>query len=1333
MNETCGCCEGTQVVTPMSIANRPGLDALAYRVGTQASFLETMKARLSNMGVTLDALEAAATGAGEPGTQLYPLQGLTTRAENDPAIAFLDAWATVADVLTFYQERIANEGYLRTATERRSILELVRLVGYNLRPGVSASVFLAYTVDNGTTTIIPAGSRAQSVPDPGEQPQPFETSADLEARGKWNNLQPRLTHPTFIVKENADIIDTVYFQGTSTNLKPNDPLLLVFDDNSGVPAGQILRFVHDVEIQAKDNRTKVTLQVVLTDKAFIRAIQQTVAYYLDLPSFCVSATDPITGNVEVILADFFDPQKVFSAFIADVQSLQDQLTQAQKDGNAVIVTWLSALIAELEKILGWVPFGIIDSNNPGLQGLFGQIEEKIKKNKQVLSPPTDVASTQIKLGSLLVPLLKPASLQPANTLRLDRSVKQAFSFSSDIHPQLLTVLNPALGTTLYTAVSNAQITETSALESAQALRVKSAPFGHNAPLKPVFDGNGKLAGQEEWSLGDPVNVGITLNFDIRQIELKIEEAASPSPQSGGGTSPPSNLGNNTLTGFQISLEQNGVKQSKAVAIVAGQQTISFDDPFNITVTVTVNADSQHPANIDSVVFAQLRQTIQLTPQGSRGADIGVQVNQDPMRTLAPGETKAYSTNGYNIEAAFASDASQFSITDVSFTALPQEQRTVLALDAQFDRVTPGSWVVIERPDPDDSTKTKQIISKALKTETISRADYNITATVTQLTLDQPWLFDQDVSLATLRQVTVYAQSDEQGLTDEPIDPVLEAICGDTVELDDVYAGLKTGRWAIVTGERTDIFGVPGVTGTELVMLAGVTQGIHQVSAPAQTTTGGSGGTSQGNTQLVNLPDDKTHTFLKFASPLAYSYKRDTVTIYGNVAKATHGETRNEVLGSGDGSKTLQSFSLKQSPLTYLAAPTPAGAASTLKVYVNDLLWHETESLVEEGPNDRIYITKTDDNDKTTTIFGNGVHGARLPTGVENVKATYRSGIGKAGNVKANQISMLATRPLGVKAVINPLPASGGADRDSRDQARRNVPVAVLALDRLVSVQDYEDFARTYAGIGKASAVLLSDGQRQLVHLTIVGADNIPIDKTSDLYLNLFQALRQYGDPQVPLQVDLCQVLLLVISASIEILPDYLWEVVALNIRIALLDAFSFDNRNLGQPVFQSEVISIIQNVEGVAYVHLEIMDAVDQDALRRALDKIANEQAGSGSGSTQGGGTGSGGDGSGTDTTQADELTNDLGLVLQPSIPVSLAGPVYYTVKQGDSLSSIAQLYGVSVADLRKLNPQFSQQPGDTDPLPPGITLLVQRIRPAQLAFLTSDVPDTLILREKTA
>src|SRR5260370_26664679 len=121
---------------------RAVLDAIPYRAGTHSTFCETMQARLSNLYLDLPAPDPAA-----PPQKIYPLRDLKTRETSDPSIAILDAWATVADVLTFYQERIANEGYLGTAAHRCSVLELARLVGYRLRPGVSASVLLAFTLE----------------------------------------------------------------------------------------------------------------------------------------------------------------------------------------------------------------------------------------------------------------------------------------------------------------------------------------------------------------------------------------------------------------------------------------------------------------------------------------------------------------------------------------------------------------------------------------------------------------------------------------------------------------------------------------------------------------------------------------------------------------------------------------------------------------------------------------------------------------------------------------------------------------------------------------------------------------------------------------------------------------------------------------------------------------------------------------------------------------------------------------------------------------------------------------------------------------------------------
>src|SRR5439155_21103297 len=124
-------------------------------------------------------------------------------------------------------------------------------------------------------------------------------------------------------------------------------------------------------------------------------------------------------------------------------------------------------------------------------------------------------------------------------------------------------------------------------------------------------------------------------------------------------------------------------------------------------------------------------------------------------------------------------------------------------------------------------------------------------------------------------------------------------------------------------------------------------------------------------------------------------------------------------------------------LTYVHASNAVGAESTLQLRVNGVRWHEVPALFERAPGERIFVSHNGDDGKTTVEFGDGVTGARLPSGAENVIATYRKGIGKEGLVKAAQLSQLVTRPLGVKAVTNPLAAEGAEDPEVLADARRN--------------------------------------------------------------------------------------------------------------------------------------------------------------------------------------------------------------------------------------------------------------------------------------------------------
>lgn len=1154
MNEPCDCCEGIHQSTPARIVNRPGLRSLAYRVGTHATFLETMKARLSSYFIDVPKIGEA----GQPTTErLYPFQGattgqgLTTRASNDPSIALLDAWATVGDVLTFYQERIANEGYLQTATERRSILELARLVGYALRPGVASTVYLAYTIDPNfkAEVVIPVGARTQSVPGPGELPQCFETADALSTRAAWNLLRPRIRRPQTgetILDRGSDVPQPrIYLKGLSTNLKPNDPLLIQFHTGED----PVLYRIMDVKPEPAFDRTLVTFQdwiVVDQVRMQVLRIAETVGQIGDTSELSRrSANSEIVKRVKKHLGELqrqIEADTGSETLIALVKDdilprLMEELTVAEDD-------------PKFTKLRPWLR-RVVDEVNAAATNLS---EAELRSQPVAVRRRGEAIHLKDPLLAALPKLTLAASVPPRNTLRLERKLATLFAERADTGLQILGTFRSELREAAPKALSNAKVTQNNLIK-AYALRVKAAPFGHNAPLKPIPDRSGRVIGSEEWPLAGVqtfvaqtanLNPGGTMSLTLRNSRESVARTVVI-PSDGNP--------------LDVQLASTAVKLTSEYALVEG-------DDVPVFTSLTLEAPS-------------LDYKLTLTPQSNLSITVTTQIgNASDIKNVTPGRTISDQVQGHKMTISFL--GGNLAVMDES--PMPPSPKNVVDLDTTYDAITPGSWVVILRA---DSSNKEPLLTQANAVENLSRADYGITGKVTRLTLGDPWLTDNDRLLTVVRGTTVLAQSEAFDLAEEPITTDLCDGEAEEIELDDLYTDLQSGRWLIISGERTDVrtpdpdepeqtVVIPGIRASELLMLAQVRQDVKVIEDGKP------------------LPGDKTHTFIKLAEKLAYCYKRDTVMIYGNVVKATHGETRNETLGNGNASQAFQSFTLKQPPLTYVPTSNPRGVESTLHVRVNDVEWHEVENLGWLEPTDRNFITRTSDDDKTTVIFGNGLQGARLPTGVENVKAVYRNGIGKAGNVKAEQISLLVTRPLGVKEVINPLRASGGADKETRDQARKNAPLAVLALDRLVSTQDYADFTRMFAGIGKASATRMSDGYQEFIHVTIAGSDDIPIDKTSDLYQNLVKALQDFGDPYQPFQVELRELIMIVISANVRLLPDYLWESVATKIRTKLLETFSFEKSELGQDLVLSEVISVIQSVEGVAFVDVDTLGGISE-------------------------------------------------------------------------------------------------------------------------------------------
>jgi predicted phage baseplate assembly protein len=212
--ESCGCCQPANDGRLDEVRNRSGLPAITYRVGTFLSFRQAL----------LDSL-----------SRTPELAALRTRRPDDYAITVIELWAVVADVITFYQERIANEAFLGTARIRDSVVRLARLIDYQLGPGAAALTRLSFTVDPGQVVPLPAGLRAQSRPAEGEKPQKYETLHALVADAALNEIQvrplPVAVNPVARGSMGGHLVAGPEGLAAAAQIKPTD-LLVVFSSGA---------------------------------------------------------------------------------------------------------------------------------------------------------------------------------------------------------------------------------------------------------------------------------------------------------------------------------------------------------------------------------------------------------------------------------------------------------------------------------------------------------------------------------------------------------------------------------------------------------------------------------------------------------------------------------------------------------------------------------------------------------------------------------------------------------------------------------------------------------------------------------------------------------------------------------------------------------------------------------------------------------------------------------------------------------------------------------------------------------------------------------------------
>lgn len=352
--------------------------------------------------------------------------------------------------------------------------------------------------------------------------------------------------------------------------------------------------------------------------------------------------------------------------------------------------------------------------------------------------------------------------------------------------------------------------------------------------------------------------------------------------------------------------------------------------------------------------------------------------------------------------------------------------------------------------------------------------------------------------------------------------------------------------------------------------------------------------TQANAQTSALQYQlKEAVTLPLAGLYCVSYEQSKVTRIFNENSATNdglifvaGRQVLEGVGVSDGTQN-QTFLLGDSPVCL-----SADGAASISITVNGDLYESRTSFIGTEPSDLVFTYKFLSTQEVIITFGDGVNGA-IPPSNATILASYRVDGGqetnRAGVGSITQFDTIA----GVVSVYNVNQPSGGSDPENILSAKKNGPLSLRALDRCVTLEDFETMARLTPG-GAIRSARAVQGESPLtvdVYIASEGDNPVPSGRWYPSLQNgygLIGAVGRWLNQKKPVPTRLNVLAPTAINpyfeAIVYVYPNLLRQTVEFDVDVSLQTLFNQITNDFGEGVPLSAIMQAIENTRGVDYV-----------------------------------------------------------------------------------------------------------------------------------------------------